>query len=386
VRGRAGRALLGQQRLGLEADARLHVPALRVDRVELHRDLAGAFGVGGEQQLEPGVGAVEPPGGVEPRREAEADRPLVDAAGVDPRDVHQRLQPGLACARQPPQPGADEPPVLAGERDDVGDRGERDQVEVLVDGVRALPRARHQRLRELVGDAGRAQVRAEVAPDPRVHDRGLGQRAVGARGVVVGDHDLHPGSARGGDLLDRGDRAVDRDQQLRPARGEALDRGSGQAVAVVDPARQVPVDVGPEGAQRAHEDRGRGDAVDVVVAVHGDPRAAPDVSEDHRGGVVEPAERLERMSRLGLQEAPRVGRIAQPAPYQHLREHGRDAQLAAQPLGGGVVVRSDLEAGVGAAHASEARAVGGRNRVWLQRSDIRMLKIVNRSRNSGKVA
>ena len=101
VRGRAGRALLGQQRLGLEADARLDVAALGVDRVELGGDLAGALAVGGQQELEPGVGAVEPAGGVEPRREAEADRALVDAAGVDARDVHQRLQPRLAGAGEP---------------------------------------------------------------------------------------------------------------------------------------------------------------------------------------------------------------------------------------------------------------------------------------------
>jgi hypothetical protein len=216
-----------------------------------------------------------------------------------------------------------------------------------------------------------------------VHDRHLGERAVGARRVVVGDHDLHPRGARGGDLLDRGDRAVDRDQQLRPARGEALDRGGGQAVAVVDPARQIPVDVGAERAQRAHEDRGRRDAVDVVVAVHGDPRAPPDVAEDDRGGLAEPAERLERMRRLRLQEASRGLRIPHSAPYQHLREHGRDAQLAAQPLGRGVVVRGDFEAGVGAAHAPEARAAGGRNRVRLRRSAIRTLWTVRAFKELG---
>jgi hypothetical protein len=86
------------------------------------------------------------------------------------------------------------------------------------------------------------------------------------------------------------------------------------------------------------------------------------------------------MLRIGLQEGSGGGGIAQPAPNEHLREHGRDAQLTAQPLGGGVVVWRDLEAGVGAMHASDARAVGGRNRTRLQRSENRMLKIVNRSR------
>ena len=95
-----------------------------------------------------------------------------------------------------------------------------------------------------------------------------------------------------------------------------------------------------------------------------------DVAEDHRRGLAQPAERSSGCAVLGLQEAPRGRRVAQPAPHQHLREHGRDAQLAAQPLGGGEVVRGDFEAGVRAAHASDARAAGGRNRVLLRRSDI----------------
>jgi hypothetical protein len=194
-----------------------------------------------------------------------------------------------------------------------------------------------------------------------VHDRGVGQRAVGARRVVVGDHDLHAGRPRRSHLVDRGDRAVDRQQQIGPPRGQPLDRRRREPVAVVDAARQVPVDVGAKRAQRAHEDRGRGDAVDVVVAVHGDARAPADVAEDHPGGGLQAPERLERMRLLGLEEAPRGPGVAEPAPHQHLREHVRDAQLAAQPLGGGVVVRGNVEAGVRSAHVSEARPEGGRN-------------------------
>ena len=215
--------------------------------------------------------------------------------------------------------------------------------------------------RELVGDAGRAQVRARVAAEPRVHDRRVGQRAVGARAVVVGDHDVHAGRLRRRDLGDGGDRAVDGDQQVGPARGEPLDRRGGEAVAVVDAARQVPVDVGAERPQGADEDRGRADAVHVVVAVDGDPRAARDVAEDHPGAVAEAAEGVERVRVLGGEEALRRDRVAQPAAHQHLREHVRDPQLAAEVLGGGEVVGGDLEAGVLAAHGPDARAAGGRN-------------------------
>ena len=54
-------------------------------------------GVLGQQQLEPGVGAVQPPGGVDPRREPEADR-----VGVDARSGRRARPPsapaGPACA------------------------------------------------------------------------------------------------------------------------------------------------------------------------------------------------------------------------------------------------------------------------------------------------
>ena len=50
---------LGDLRLGLEEDALLDVAALGVGAVELVGDRAGALGVVGEQQLEPGVGAVQ---------------------------------------------------------------------------------------------------------------------------------------------------------------------------------------------------------------------------------------------------------------------------------------------------------------------------------------
>ena len=114
--------------------------------------------------------------------------------------------------------------------------------------------AGQQRGRELVGDAGRAQVGARVAADGGVHDRRVGQRPVGARAVVVGDDDVHAGGARLRDLVDRGDRAVGGEQQARAALGQALDRRRAQPVAVLGAAGQVPVHVGAE--RRAARARG----------------------------------------------------------------------------------------------------------------------------------
>ena len=135
-----------------------------------------------------------------------------------------------------------------------------------------------------------------------MHDRRVGQGAVGPRPVVVGDQHVEAGRARGGHLLDGGDGAVDGDQKPRPARREALHRGRREAVAVVEPAGQVPVHLGAEAPQAADDDRGRADAVDVVVAVDRDPRPRPHVAEDevHRGRHA--AERARRVLVGGLEE------------------------------------------------------------------------------------
>ena len=353
---RGGGALLGHQGLGREAHARLHVAPLGVHRIELGRDRTGARGILGEQQLEPCVGPVEPAGGVDPRREPEADGAGVERARIDAGDLHERAHARLARRRQRAQTLAHEPAVLSHERHDVGHRGEGHEVEILVRERGVLPRPLEQRRRELVRHTGRAQLGARMAADPRVHDRRVGQPAVGARRVMVGHHDVEPRGARRRHLVDGGDRAVDRYQEIRPARREPLDGARGQAVAVVDPARQVPVHVRAQRAQRAHEHRRGRHPVHVVVAVHGDPRPPADVLEHPPGRRPQAPECVERVAFPSREERPRGGFLAQAAPHQHLREHVRDAERADQALGGAVVVGRNGEAGVGPGH--------GRRSVW----------------------
>ncbi len=67
--------------------------------------------------------------------------------------------------------------------------------------------------------------------------------------VMVGDDDLEPERAGVGDLVDGRDAAVDGEHEPVPFVREALDRLPGQAVALLEAARQVPVDVGAELAQ-----------------------------------------------------------------------------------------------------------------------------------------
>ena len=183
-----------------------------------------------------------------------------------------------------------------------------------------------------------------------MHDRRVRQRAVGARRVVVGHHDVEPRSAGGRHLLDRRDRAVDGHQQVGPAGGEPLDGRGREPVAVVDPARQIPVDVRAERPQRPHEHRRRRDPVDVVVAVHGDPRPPADVTEDPARGFPQAAERVERMDVLGGEKPPRRLLPVEPAAHQHLREHVRHPERALEALCGRIGVRREGEAGVGRNH------------------------------------
>ncbi len=279
-------------------------------------------------------------------------RARVDRARVDSRDLHQRAQPGLArAARARAAPRA----RARGSRRRAARRRRRWRAPP---GRGPRPRARLGRRAVPARACTRRRWRTAPgtgSPPSRGCTIGAsGQHAVGAWGVVVGDHDVEAGRARRGDLLDRGDRAVDGDQQVGPACGEPLDGRGGEPVAVVDAARQVPVDIGVERAQRAHE-HGRGrHPVDVVVAVDGDPRPALDVRQDAVRGLPQAAERGQRMALLGGQERARDVRGRKIPPHQHLRQHVRDAELGRQALGDGVVVRSDGESGVQQGHGGRS--------------------------------
>ena len=74
----------------------------------------------------------EPTGRVDPRRELPRDRARVDLAlGIDAGRLEQRGDAGARAALQPAQAERGEDPVLGGERNEVGDRAERDEIEQL---------------------------------------------------------------------------------------------------------------------------------------------------------------------------------------------------------------------------------------------------------------
>ena len=174
----ASRSELAHLRLGLPQDPLLDRAALGVDHVELGRDLAGALRIVGQQQLEAHVGPAQPAGRVDPRRQPEAERPGVDRARIGAADADQRSQAGLGRVRERRQTLSDEPPVLVDQWHEVGDRRERDQLDVLVRGARA------QRLRQLVCDPRPAETVERVRS--RRQDARSGSPAAGHRGAAHG--------------------------------------------------------------------------------------------------------------------------------------------------------------------------------------------------------
>ena len=174
------------------------------------------------------------PGGVDARREPEADSALVDHRGIDSRRAHERSEPGSLRARELPEAGDRERAVLVDERDDVGDRAERDEVEV------PLERIVRERLEKLERDARSAELGERVRRGPRRHDRAVGQLV--SRPVVVGDDDVQAEPPGRRDLLDGGDAAVDGEHEPVAVLGEPL--------AVSGPRGRNPPRSGSAGATR----------------------------------------------------------------------------------------------------------------------------------------
>ena len=98
--------------------------------------------------------------------------------------------------------------------------------------------------------------------------------SVAVRLVVIGDDQVDAELARAARRLGAADAAVDRDDQRHAVGVQPIDRRRLQAVAVAQPLGDEVHDVAAEHLERAAQDDGRGDAVDVVVAVDGDPLAA----------------------------------------------------------------------------------------------------------------
>ncbi len=323
----AAAALLGRpavdNRDGLAHDLLLDRLTVAVQRLELVREQICFARVIGENEMQCDVGPPQAPGRVDPGGQPERDCGCVDGGGVDTGHAHQGAEPGFLGARETPEADRRECTVLVDERDDIGDRGEGDEIGMA--GEHRVVDA-EERLRELDDHTGPAQLRKGIDGGPRGDDRALRQRL--RRAMVVGDDHVDTEPAGILDLCGGGDAAVHREEKLHAFLREPRDRRRGDAVAFLEPAREVPDDVGSELSQRQRRERRSADAVDVVVAVDADPlspldgRAQPRDSRRHvpeQQGIVRDA--------LGLEERARRVGIAQPSPHEHARNGLGDVEL-----------------------------------------------------------
>ena len=318
-------------------DLVLHGLAVTVELFQPVGEPARLIAILCEQQVQRRARVAEPAGRVDPRREAEPHLPGVDRRRVDPRHAHQRLQPGLLRARERAQAGDRERAVLAHQRYHVGDRRERDEVDVPAQDVCVRP---EQCLPELVRDAGPAQFAKRIRRRARGDDRAV--RQLLGRPVMVGDDHVEPELPRPAYLLDGRDPAVDGQHQAAALLREPLERAAVDAVAFVEAARQMPLHVRAELAQDKDGQHRGADAVDVVVAVHADalPRRdrGPDAL-DRTGHVAEQEGIVQGL--FPREEHPRLLGVAVAAPDEHACRDLAEAELLGEETGLPVRARTD---------------------------------------------
>ena len=151
--------------------------------------------------------------------------------------------------------------------------------------------------------------------------------------MVVGHDHVHPELPGHLDLYCGGDAAVDREDEPDAVGRELLDRRGGDAVALLEAARQVPRHVGTDLSQREHGEGGGADAVDVVIAVdadflapfRGEPQAR------HRGHHVAQEERIVADT-FRLEEGTCNIGVAEAAAHEHGRDGLREAERGGQLL------------------------------------------------------
>ena len=244
------------------------------------------------------------------------------AAGSTPPTRISARRPGLLRLREAAQAEQRERAVLVDERHDVGDRGERDDVEV---PLQERMVGTEERLRQLPDDAGAAEAGEGIVALQRRDDWAGGERL--GRAVVIGDDHLEPERARVLDLGDGRDAAVDRQDEVEALLGEPRQRLAVQAVPLLEPRGKMPRDVGVQLAQQQDGERRRADAVGVVVAVHADARTCLDRGDDRLDRLTHVTEGKGIVARQRpLEEPARLGLVAEPAADEHRRGHVVDLE------------------------------------------------------------
>jgi hypothetical protein len=281
--------------------------------------------------------------GVDAWAEPEPHVPRGDARARQLRHFLERAHARPGARREDLEPVTNQNAVGSGERHHVGDGGERDQIEQLLEvGLRPFHRREEARLAQRLPQRHAQRERHPAGAEPlrRVVTAGLQRVEHGHRGrhrlghgVVVDDDHLEPQGVGLADLGVRGDAAVERHQHLRTLGRQALDGGDVEPVAFAKPMRNVRAHLEAHVAQERREQRRGAHAVDVVVAPQGDALLAADRADKplDRGRQALHAERIRQARQRVIEEALRsLGRGVAPV-REHPRRNRMKPQLPHEP-------------------------------------------------------
>ena len=265
-----------EHRFGLHF--RLDITPLAIQFVQPLRQQQGRVRVVGEQAFDAQRHVLQPPGGIQPWAEGEAQIRRHQLLRAALGDADQRTDAGTALApADARQALGDEDAVVVLQRHHVGHRAQRHQIQQagqvgLIDAAfgeparLAQPRAQGQHDVEDHPHAGRA-LGGEGIAGPVGIDDGV-RRWQGLAGqVVVGDQHAHAQRPGRRHAVEAGDAVVHRDQQIGLARRSHGDDLRRQSVAVFEAVGHQIVHLRrPHGAQRPHPQRRAGGAVGIEIA------------------------------------------------------------------------------------------------------------------------
>ena len=164
--------------------------------------------------------------------------------------------------------------VLTFQRNDVGHRSKRDQIQLRFQIERIEWPRLEQRMTQFEDDADAAEImKRRTWIDFRIHDRNaIRQRRF--RLVMIEHNHVYAASLEIDNLIYRRSPAIDRDQKLRAEASRNTDqyfRGSGRSLPPSATAEIIPVPRHRISAQHFRQQRERGHSIDIVIAEEHDP-------------------------------------------------------------------------------------------------------------------
>ena len=259
-------------------NAPLFFLAAGVELVEFAGQLAGTRRIFHAEKFDHIAGYIHAAGGIDAGRDT---KPNFGGSGRairrNLRDFEQRFQSGIHRVAQCIQTEFGEDTIFAGERNRIGDGGDRrnfhkrqQQLVLIFVAVPGTEAALHQALREFEGHARAAELLVGILASRLVgidYGQCLGH-AVGTGEVMISDDEIHAQAVRRFRRREGADAHIDADDQANAGRSRAFDHIVAQIIAFPNAVRDVEIGrAAAEFDRRLQNDHGHG-AVDVVVAVN----------------------------------------------------------------------------------------------------------------------